>query len=171
MSVSRGSEKKRTENHMSEPYRFLKGYFDKQIKIIEKLYPEIKDLNLSVYENRYVFSLKTQQFYTAIEDLLKQVAKAFENHIDSLEGYHRELLMRLNTDIPELRPAFLSKESFLYLDKLRAFRHFIRHAYNCELEEAQLVSVQSILNDLYPHFKLDFKKFEEYLDRLIKSFI
>lgn len=154
---------------MSEHYRFLKGYLDKQIKIIEKLYLEIKDLNLSVYENRYVFSLKTQQFYTAIEDLLKQIAKAFENHIDSLEAYHRELLMRLNTDVPELRPAFLSKESYLYLDKLRAFRHFIRHAYDCELDETQLIAVQLFTKNLHPHFKHDFERFKDFLDRLINQ--
>lgn len=149
---------------MIEQYFFLKGYFDKQSKIIEKIFLVIHKLDLSDFKNRYVLSIKTQQFYTAIEDLLKQVAKSFENNVDSIE-----LLMRLNTEVPNIRPAFLSKESYLFLDRLRTFRHVIWHAYDCELDEKQLVNIQSIVNEFYPHFIKDFTTFGQYLNRLIKS--
>ena len=75
-----------------EKYAILLGYFDKQMKIIARLQREIENVDVANYESRYVFSLKTQQFYTAIEDLFKQIAKAFENHIESLSFYHKELL-------------------------------------------------------------------------------
>jgi hypothetical protein len=130
------------------------------------LYSEISDINLLNYENRYVFSLKAQQFYTAIEDLLKQVAKAFENHIDSLSSYQRALLIRLSMDIVEIRPALISKETFLFLDKLRAFRHFIRHAYDCELEEKELSVIQTLINQSYHFLKNDRETFKKYLDHL-----
>ncbi len=116
-----------------EKYAILLGYYDKQWSLVQKLEEQIVNIDLSSYESRYVFALKVQQFYTAIEDLLKQVAKNFENHIQDLAMFHKELLIRLNTPIPSIRPSLLSEESFFLLDKIRAFRHFIHHAYDCEL--------------------------------------
>jgi hypothetical protein len=121
-----------------EKYAILLGYYDKQWTLVKKLQNQIASINLSSYESRYVFALKVQQLYTAIEDLLKQVAKSFENHVQDLAIFHKELLIRLHTTIPSIRPCLLSEESFLLLDKLRAFRHFIRHAYDCELLETEL---------------------------------
>lgn len=85
-------------------------------------------VDVSIYENRFLFAMRVQQFYTALEDLLKQIAKSFENHIESMSNFHKELLPRMNTEIPKIRPAVISHNSFLFLDKIRAFRHFIRHA-------------------------------------------
>ncbi|MBS0626689.1 MAG: hypothetical protein JSS09_00580, partial [Verrucomicrobia bacterium] len=91
-----------------EKYAILLGYYDKQWSLVQKLYKQIINIDLSSYEFRYVFSLKVQQFYTAIEDLLKQVAKSFENHIEDLAMFHKELLVRLHTAIPSIRPSLLS---------------------------------------------------------------
>src|SRR5437016_1912751 len=109
-----------------EKYAILLGYFDKQWMFICKLADQLVVMNLNTYEMKYVFALKMQQFYTANEDLLKQIAKAFENHIQDLSSSHKELLVRLHTEIPKIRPKVLSEGSFLLLDKIRAFRHFIR---------------------------------------------
>jgi len=56
-----------------EKYNVLLGYLQKQKQIILKLYGGIKSIDLSVYENQYVFALKSQQLYTACEDILKSV--------------------------------------------------------------------------------------------------
>ena len=42
----------------------------------------LSKLDIKDYKTRYVFALKTQQLYTSIEDMLKQIAKSFENHIE-----------------------------------------------------------------------------------------
>lgn len=128
-----------------EKYAILLGYFDKQVSVIEKLEKEIMPLDLNVWENGYVFALKTQQFFTALEDLFKQIAKAFENHIEDLGSYHRELLGRMNTEIPGIRPQVIQQKTLIVLDKVRAFRHFIRHAYDCELDKKQLIDLQSLI--------------------------
>lgn len=150
-----------------EQYAFLLGYFNKQWRLIEKLYQEIIEIDVTIYAERYVFAMKTQQFYTAIEDLLKQTAKSFENHIDKLDMFHKELLVRMNTEIPNIRPALLSTKSFLALDKIRAFRHFIRHAYDCELDPQQLAIIQKNLRQEFSFFEEDFKKFRIYVEQLV----
>ncbi len=149
-----------------EKYAILLGYFDKQVCIIQRLKNEVTCLDLSVWENRYVFALKTQQLFTALEDLFKQIAKAFENHIEDLGSYHRELLMRLNTEIPNIRPALLSNESYVLLDKVRAFRHFVRHGYGCELDEKELAILQDRLLNHYSHVEEDLSIFRSYLCKL-----
>ena len=146
-----------------EKYAILLGYYNKQWIVIEKLKKQLLTIDLSSYESRYVFALKTQQFYTAIEDLLKQIAKGFENHIQDFTMYHKELLIRLNTAIPNIRPQLLSQESFLLLDKIHAFRHFIRHAYDCELQEFELKEIQNKLIAHYDTLDKDFSEFRQFV--------
>ncbi|MBX9922981.1 MAG: hypothetical protein K2Y01_02615 [Rhabdochlamydiaceae bacterium] len=149
-----------------EKYAILLGYYEKQWPIIQKLEKQITGIDLSVYESRYVFALKTQQFYTAIEDLLKQTAKSFENHIEDLSMFHKELLVRLHTPIPSIRPQLLSEESFLLLDKVRAFLHFIRHAYDCELLENELKIIQDKLKIQFTCLEKDFSEFRHFVKKL-----
>jgi len=144
-------------------YTILLGYFDKQLSFIDRIYNEIVLIDVTSEEMRYKFALKVQQLYTAIEDLLKQVAKSFENHIKNLSQYHNELLIRLNTQIPNIRPALLSKSSFLYLNKLRAFHHFIRHAYDVELDENELLNIKQMLESDHAELSSDFNQFREYV--------
>ena len=143
-----------------DKYSILLGYYEKQMKLINRLYQEISTVDLTLHDNSYFFALKTQQFYTALEDLLKQVAKSFENKIDDLGSFHKELLIRMET---EIRPAVLSKESFVLLDKLRAFRHFVRHAYDVELDHQQLQTIQGPLKEKYGSLQTDLSRFKEFV--------
>lgn len=152
-----------------EKYQILLTLMEKQSEFIHRVYREIVDIDLSVYEKRSHFALKTQQLYTAIEDLFKQIAKAFENHVDSLSSYHKELLIRMNLDIPKIRPKVISQESFLLMDKLRTFRHFVRHAYDCELDQHELGLIQNRLKEQFFYFKEDLERFKKYVGQLADS--
>jgi uncharacterized protein YutE (UPF0331/DUF86 family) len=150
-------------------YAILLGYFDKQISIIKKLYTEIVTVDVSNYDKRFLFAMRTQQFYTALEDLFKQIAKSFENHIDSMTNFHKEMLIRMATEVPKMRPAIISKESLILLDKIRAFRHFIPHAYDCELDEKELRLIQTKLIDDYHTVDKDLQTFSHYIKKLANS--
>jgi len=149
-----------------EQFRLLQGIYNKQIPLIRKLYDQVRILNLREEEKPYVFALKTQQMYTAVEDLLKSTAKSFENHIDEDSGYHIELLRRMSTDVPRTRPSVLSDNSYKVLDKLRSFRHFIRHAYNYELDVEELSLLQSRLNNDFDFVLTDLTHFNLFLNGL-----
>ncbi len=146
-----------------EKYAILLGYIDKQWPVTQKMQRQLVNIDLTSYELRYVFALKTQQFYTAVEDLLKQIAKNFENHVQELSMFHKELLIRLHTPIPLIRPQVLSNESFIFLDKLRSFRHFIHHAYDCELMEDELRIIQDKLKNGYGALEKDFLEFRKFV--------
>ncbi len=149
-----------------EKYAILLSYFDKQVPILKRLHREAASVDLSIYANQFLFSMRVQQFYTAMEDLFKQIAKSFENHIENMSNFHKEILARMNMDIAKIRPAVISKESLLLLDKIRAFRHFIRHAYDCELDEKELRLVQSKLTHEYHCVEKDLQEFRIYLQKL-----
>jgi hypothetical protein len=149
-----------------DKYAILLGYFDKQLEVMDRLCKESVNTDVSNYDRRFVFAMRVQQFYTALEDLLKQIAKSFENHIDNMSNFHKELLIRMNTEIPKIRPAVVSHQNFIFLDKVRAFRHFIRHAYDCELDEDELLLIQDKLKQDYVHLKNDLQSFRSFVQKL-----
>lgn len=130
-----------------EKYAILLGGFDKQFSLIKKLYNEIIAVDVSIYDKRFLFAIRTQQFYTAIEDLFKKIAKSFENHIENMDNFHKEILARMNTEVPKIRPAVIFHESFILLDKIRAFRQFIWNVYDCELDQNELLLLQDKLKN------------------------
>ena len=149
-----------------EQYAILLGYFDKQLSLLKRLYSEIVAVDVSVYDKQFLFAVRTQQFYTSLEDLFKQIAKSFENHIDNMANFHKEMLMRMNTDVPKIRPAVISKESLILLDKVRAFRHFVRHAYDCELDLKELLTLQERLKENYATVEKDLLHFRSYVKKM-----
>jgi hypothetical protein len=151
-----------------EQFRLLQGIYNKQLPIIGKLYGQIRVLDLNEDDKCYVFSIKAQQLFTAVEDLLKATAKSFENNLDDTSKYHIELLRRMATEINGIRPAVLSDSSLKVLDKLRSFRHFIRHAYDYELDVEELKFIQQRLNINFDNVIEDFNRFNTFLDELAK---
>ncbi len=149
-----------------ERIKLLIGFFNKQLPVIGNIYKQVRYLDLNNEDKCYVFSLKTQQLYTAAEDLLKSTAQCFENHIDDSPKYHFELLRRMATEVPGIRSAVIGGDSLKILDKLRSFRHFIRHAYDYELDKEELKFLQHRLNQYFDFVIADFNVFLRFINEL-----
>ena len=76
--------------------------------------------------------------YRIMEDYFTRVAKRFENQIES-QTWHRDLLRRMTTQIPEIRPAVLTLDQAAAIDQLRSFRHVFRHMYQQDLDTERLL--------------------------------
>jgi hypothetical protein len=152
-----------------EKIKVLIAFIYRQQKTIEKLHSSILNLDLNDYNQQYVFALKMQQLYTSVEDLLKSTAVTFENNIESAQSYHIELLNRMKLDIKEIRPAVISDDSFKILNKLRAFRHFVRHAYDYELDKDELLLLQKKMEESFNYVNADICIFLNFLDELLKT--
>jgi hypothetical protein len=98
-------------------------------------------------------------FYNAVEDLLKLVATHFENNIAESGQWHSALLRRMMQDIPGIRPALLSFETFTALNGLKSFRHFFRHAYEVPLNYSQLAANLSAAQRVLPQLENDVEMF------------
>lgn len=147
-----------------ERLNILKAKVDSQASEIEKIYGLIGERS----KGKAAADLEGLAFwlhnlYCAFEDIFKVIAEAFENNVDSRERCHSVLLKRMTIEIPEVRPALLSKDAFKLLDNLRSFRHLIRHAYMYDLDARKVGLVHDDALKLKKLYKKEmgafFKKF------------
>lgn len=80
--------------------------------------------------------------YTAMENYFLRIAKAFENDLPR-EAWHREVLDRMQLEIPGVRPALLDRSGVRLIDELRAFRHVFRTLYDDRFDTERLTLLQS----------------------------
>jgi hypothetical protein len=72
----------------------------------------------------------------------------------------------MNTEIPKIRPAVISKQSLSILEKIRSFRQFVQHAYVVELDKKELELIQSRLRNEFPQVERELSRFRAYLQQL-----
>ena len=127
--------------------------------ISKRLADRGKDLTFDDIIRLESTAYQIHNLYNATEDLLKIVANYFENNITDTTQWYSALLRRMNQDIPEIRPALISSETYLILNSLRGFRHFFRHAYGTIIEYEQLkINLDKALN-LLPKLEEDIENF------------
>jgi len=143
-------------------FNLLKAQINAQIEEIKKIFNDIEDRKKQAKESKAILEslgYKLHNLYCAFEDLFKIVAQFFENQIDDLARYHKELLRRLSLAIEGVRPALISKESYKELAELRAFRHFFRHAYFYELKYEKIISPLQSADKLKSLYEKDISQF------------
>lgn len=145
----------------------LKSELYAGIKEIEKLFLDIDDRKKGIKTSKAKLeslAYKLHNLYCAFEDLFKIVARHFENQVEDIAKYHKELLKRMCLQIEGVRPALLSEETFKTLDELRAFRHFFRHGYAYELKYEKLKPVIKGADKLRGLYKGDIERFLKELE-------
>jgi hypothetical protein len=131
-----------------------------KIRSARKAYEDTESYAISVEISFYI-----NQLYTGFERIFKNIASFFENEING-EKWHFSLLERMSIEVEGIRPAVISRESFIYLNELRGFRHFFRHAYHADIDQEKLELVLKrtlLLRDIYP---LDLQSFYDFLTRI-----
>ncbi len=120
----------------------LKSDLNAQMDLINNITNKLKERSQNLRSDDLIrlesIAYQIHNLYNAMEDLLKIVATYFENNISDTSKWPSLLLQRMTQEIPEIRPAFLSAETYSILNSLRGFRHFFRHAYNTNIEYEQL---------------------------------
>ena len=113
-----------------------------QMELIKKIHQTLNNRSIGLTADDMIrlesVAYHIHNLYSAVEDLLKIVATYFENNITETAKFHIALLTRMTQNIPNIRPALISQETFLILNSLRGFRHFFRHAYGTPIEYEQL---------------------------------
>ena len=151
-----------------EPLVILLSYFANQIELMEGMLKEIEVTQPSGREKTSHLGYLLHNLYCAIEDLFQEIAKTFENRIEDVSKYHRELLKRMQLNMPGIRPRLLSKESYLFLDELRGFRHVFRHSYDYELASDRVKDLKHKTLPNWRHIERDLNVFMDFLQQAIK---
>ena len=105
--------------------------------------------------------------YTAWEAYFYRVAKFFENKLPP-ETWHRELLARMELDIPGIRPAVFDADTGAAFDELRRFRHIFRNLYKSKLQRERVDWVNRQAVECYENFRTSHENFIRWIDGLIE---
>lgn len=105
-------------------------------------------------------------YYVAVENVLKIACSELDENLPEGLNWHMDLLRQASLDLPEIRPAIISKETTNRLDKFRAFRHFFRNVYGFNLDLKRIKELLSILPETTDSFTNDINKFCKALDQL-----
>ncbi len=123
---------------------FFIAEFDLQVDQIKSIYNTLEK-KLSIFKSEDISDEMVEStgywlhnLYCAFEDLFKLVAGFWENNVQTNGSYHTHLLKKMQVRIEGVRPALLSKESYVWLNELRGFRHVFRHAYNFGLDDERI---------------------------------
>ncbi|MEO1122609.1 MAG: hypothetical protein AAFW84_07740 [Cyanobacteria bacterium J06635_15] len=142
----------------------LKAQFATLQRISERLENRANGLTAEDVVRLESVAYQLHNFYNAAEDLLKLVSTHFENHISDSARWHSALLKRMMQDVPGIRPAVISLETFTQLNSLRGFRHFFRHAYEVPINYEQLIINLKLAEAILPQLEQDITTFLSKLE-------
>lgn len=141
----------------------LLGYLQNQRLEINNLFAIIKNTSTENEEKTVYLGYMLHNLYCALEDLFKRVAETFENNVDDLSRYHRDLLRRMSFELPGVRPALLTVQTYRTLDELRRFRHLFRHAYAYQLDPRRVADLQSVIINAKEELDADLDNYNRFL--------
>jgi len=82
------------------------------------------------------------------------------------DSWHRDLLSRVATEIPDVRPAVISRALQKQLDDYRRFRHLFRNVYELNLDWDKLIPLLSRLPAVNGNLQEELGGFTEFLRTL-----
>ena len=109
-----------------------------------------------------VIAYRLHSLYITFENIFRNVAAAFENHLDQ-DGWHRKLLKHMRLDLTPLRPAVIDAEAYDRLDELLRFRHVFRTMYGLDLDSLRLGVVLRKALELKNLYRPQLERFLQFL--------
>lgn len=158
---------------MTHRYPSLANRIRIELQNLEKLVPQIEEAARLAERNEgyrpyFIASaaFDLQDFYTAVERLLKAAAGMFDPPLPTGEASEFELLYQMKADLPGGRPAILSLESYEALLEYQLFRTVARRIYSFELRPERVIELANAVHRTYEVTSRDLLRFADHLDSL-----
>jgi len=128
----------------------------------------LKDKAFSTGDDGYWdgVALNLHGFYTGVERIFEDIARTIEISVPTGPDWHLDLLIQMSSNISEVRPAVITKDTRQCLDAYRGFRHVVRNVYTFNLRPSRLNELVSELKDCYQNVRRDLLKFNSFLEGL-----
>jgi len=111
-------------------------------------------------------ALNLHGFYSGLERLFEIVARQLDQTVPAGETWHRDLLLQMAQDLPEIRPAVISQDNAAILDEFRRFRHLVRNVYTINIVPSKMSRTVSVLPDLWTKLRAELSAFADFTDDL-----
>jgi hypothetical protein len=114
-------------------------------------------------------ALNLHTFYTGMERLFEKIAVVVDGQLPQGANWHKVLLMQMGRDVPDLRPAVISEEIFVFLDEYRGFRHVVRNIYTYKFDPVRIETLAHNAKHLFEQLKREMLAFADFLDFLVNQ--
>lgn len=145
-----------------------------EISLLDRLRKELDDVSM-VLKEKSVSALDLRaagsilhDFYNGIENVFRRIAQELNGSLPEGEDWHRQLLVDMGLDIKGIRPAVISEQLRLRLQRYLGFRHIFRNIYGFSLEENRIKELVEEFPGVWSQFKKEISLFQEYLSGLAK---
>ena len=108
-------------------------------------------------------ALNLHGFYSGLERIFELIATRIDGTLPTGENWHQLLLQQMTTEIPGVRPAVISENTFTQLDEYRGFRHVVRNVYTFRFEPAKIQKLVDDISSLYTQVQAELLAFAEFL--------
>jgi len=109
-------------------------------------------------------ALNLHGFYSGMERLFELIARRIDQKLPSGEAWHRDLLEQMAQDFSGVRPAVISQESAIGLDKFRRFRHLVQNIYVTSLRADKMLDLATALPAIWTKLRDELLAFSDFLE-------
>jgi ribosomal protein L31 len=102
-------------------------------QFIKQLTQETNPIYQEALTSAIAFNLHS--FYTGVERIFEAIAKQIDQYQPSGSNWHKQLLNQMLIEVPNIRSAVISENTYKTLDELRQFRHVVRKIYAYDLDK------------------------------------
>jgi hypothetical protein len=110
-------------------------------------------------------ALNLHGLYDGLERLFELIALRVDNDLPEGADQHKQLLLQMARDLPGIRPAVISQQTWQRLNDLRGFRHVVRHVYTMNLDPIKLKGLADGSQELLVRLDHELTAFSQFLLR------
>jgi hypothetical protein len=110
-------------------------------------------------------ALNLHGFYSGFERLFTHIAEIVDDDLPQGEDWHKRLLEQMKNEIPGIRPAVISTETWEILDDLRKFRHVIRNVYTHHLDSVRIGKLVKSSSASFTQLNAEISAFAAFLEQ------
>jgi hypothetical protein len=110
-------------------------------------------------------ALNLHGYYSGLERVFELVATTVDRTKPEGGHWHKDLLKQMTQEIPSIRPAVLSEESFAQLEDYRGFRHIVRNVYTYKFDPEKVKTLVEKIPHFSPHLMAELKAFAAFLEQ------
>jgi hypothetical protein len=108
-------------------------------------------------------ALSLHDFYNGLERIFERIAVNVDEFKPGSINWHQEILKQMAIEIPNIRPAVISKDLKENLDEYRAFRHIVRNIYSHNFRTDKMKSLIENIDKLFNELENSIQIFCEFL--------